>query len=48
LLDDDYLEMQCHWPPTMMKMVGRLREAGTMEGIRSTAVSWFDSPGSLI
>ena len=48
LLNSGYLEMDCHWPPTMLKMVGKLREAGTMEGIRSTAVSWFDSRGNLI
>lgn len=48
LLDSDYLKMDCHWPPTMLKMVGKLREAGTMDGLRSTAVSWFDSRGNLI
>ena len=48
LLDADYLERDCHWPPTMLKMVGKLREAGTTEGLRYSAVSWFSSRGNLI
>ena len=48
LLDDRFLQMACHWPPTMMRMVGKLREAGSIEGPRATAVSWFESRGNLI
>jgi hypothetical protein len=39
--------MSLHWPPTMVGMVQRLREAGTMAGPRARAVKWFDE-GNLI
>ena len=32
----------------MMQMVHKIRDAGTIEGVRSTAVSYFESRGTLI
>lgn len=46
----DYFNTQRerHWPPTMMHMVQKIRDAGTIEGVKSTAVSYFESRGTLI
>ncbi len=37
-----------HWPPAVLQMVGKMREASATTGLRSTAVSYFESHGQLI